>query len=102
MTMRKRSRAGLVGVAAVAITATALTGPAQASRDTADAAGGHQATQRAIDAAVAAGVPGVTAEVRDAHGVWKSAAGVGNLTTGAPRGKNDRFRIGGLTNTFVA
>lgn len=92
----------MVGVAAVAITATALTGPAQASRDTADAAGGHQATQRAIDAAVAAGVPGVTAEARDAHGVWKSAAGVGNLTTGAPRGKNDRFRIGGLTNTFVA
>jgi D-alanyl-D-alanine carboxypeptidase len=27
---------------------------------------------------------------------------VGDLNTGAPRGKNDRFRVGGLTNTFVA
>jgi D-alanyl-D-alanine carboxypeptidase len=92
----------VVGLAAVAITATAFTAPAQASRETAPAAAGHQATQAAIDAAVEAGVPGITAEARDAGGVWKSASGVGNLKTGAPRGKNDRFRIGGLTNTFVA
>jgi D-alanyl-D-alanine carboxypeptidase len=102
MTIRMRPRAGVVGLAAVAITATALTGPAQAARDTDAAAGGHQATQRAIEAAVEAGVPGVTVEARDAGGVWKSAAGVGNLNTGVPRGKNDRFRVGGITNTFVA
>ncbi|MFD8980632.1 serine hydrolase domain-containing protein [Streptomyces sp. NPDC059564] len=102
MSIRKRARAGVVGLAAVALTATAFTGPAQASRDTAPTAAAHRATQQAIDAAVAAGVPGVTAEARDAGGVWKSASGVADLKTGAPRGKNDRFRVGGITNTFVA
>lgn len=102
MTIRKRPGAGVIGLAAVAITATALTGPAQASRDTAPTAADHQATQRAIDAAVEAGVPGITAEARTANGVWKSASGVGDLKTGAPRGKNDRFRVSNLTETFVA
>jgi D-alanyl-D-alanine carboxypeptidase len=102
MTIRKRPRAGVVALAAVAITATALTAPAQASRGTAARASDHQATQRAIDAAVEAGVPGIAAEARDADGVWKAASGVGNLKTGAPRGKNDRFRAGSITNTFVA
>ncbi|MFF4646805.1 serine hydrolase domain-containing protein [Streptomyces sp. NPDC001389] len=101
MTMRKRPRAGVVGLAAVALMATAFTGPARAAWETPPAAG-HQATQRAIEAAVAAGVPGIAAEGRDGGGVWKTAAGVGDRTTGAPRGKNDRFRIGGMTNTFVA
>ncbi|MFE9837968.1 serine hydrolase domain-containing protein [Streptomyces sp. NPDC005551] len=100
MTIRMRPRAGMVGVAAVAVTATVLTGPARA--DTAGGVSGHQATRAAIEAAVAAGVPGVTAEARDAEGVWKTAAGVGNLKTGEPRGKNDRFRVGHLTSTFVA
>ncbi|MEV5880128.1 serine hydrolase domain-containing protein [Streptomyces sp. NPDC052101] len=100
MTIRKRSRAGVVGLAAVAMAATAFTGPAR--RDTASTAVDHQATQRAMDAAVKAGVPGITAEARDSNGVWKSASGVGNLKTGAPRGKNDRFRVGSITNTFVA
>ncbi|WKX72346.1 serine hydrolase [Streptomyces sp. XD-27] len=102
MTIRKSSKAGVVGLAAFAMAATAFTGPAQASRDTASKAVDHQATQAAIDAAVKAGVPGVTAQARDAKGVWKSASGVGDLKTGAPRGKNDRFRVGSITNTFVA
>ncbi|MFD9904186.1 serine hydrolase domain-containing protein [Streptomyces sp. NPDC059063] len=102
MTMRKSSRAGVVGLAACALAATAFTGPAQASPGTAAAAGDHRATQRAMDEAVRAGVPGITAQVRDANGIWKSASGVGNLRTGAPRGKNDRFRVGNITNTFVA
>ncbi|MET7441493.1 serine hydrolase domain-containing protein [Streptomyces sp. NPDC004082] len=99
MTIRKRPRTGVIGVAAVAITATVLTGPAGA--DTAPPAG-HQATQAAIDAAVAGGIPGVAAEARDTTGVWKTASGVGDLKTGEPRGKNDRFRVGHLTSTFVA
>ncbi|MFJ8166168.1 serine hydrolase domain-containing protein [Streptomyces sp. NPDC096136] len=99
--MRKRPRAGVVALAAVALMATAFTGPARAAWETPPAAG-HQATERAIEAAVAAGVPGVAAEGRDGGGVWKTAAGVADRTTGAPRGKNDRFRIGGMTNTFVA
>ncbi|MEI5098792.1 serine hydrolase domain-containing protein [Streptomyces sp. PmtG] len=100
MTVRKCARAGVVGLAAVAMAATAFAGPAQASRD--PKAAGHEATRAAIDAAVKAGVPGITAHARDAKGVWKAAAGVGNLKTGAPRGKDDRFRVGTLTNTFVA
>lgn len=102
MTIRKSSKTGVVGLAAVAMAATAFTAPAQASRDTAPATAGHRATQRAMDAAVKAGVPGVTAQARDADGVWRAASGVGDLETGAPRGKNDRFRVGGITNTFVA
>ncbi|WP_262062067.1 serine hydrolase domain-containing protein [Streptomyces sp. STR69] len=102
MTMRNRPRAGVVGLAAVALTAAVLTGPARAAGGTAVGAAGHGSTQRAIEAAVAAGVPGVTAEVRDAAGVWKTAAGVGNRETGAPRGRNDRFRTGSVTDTFVA
>ncbi|MGW1727834.1 serine hydrolase domain-containing protein [Streptomyces sp. NPDC002306] len=98
----RRPRAGVVGLAVALITAAALTGPARAAQDTAPTAAGHQATQRAIDAAVAAGVPGVSAEARDADGTWKSASGVGNLETGAARGANDRFRVGGITDTFVA
>jgi D-alanyl-D-alanine carboxypeptidase len=92
----------MVGAAAVALTATVLTGPARASEDTAAATAGHRATRLAIEAAVAAGVPGVTAEGRDAGRVWKSAAGVGDLRTGAPRGRHDRFRVGSITDTFVA
>ncbi|MGW0969388.1 serine hydrolase domain-containing protein [Streptomyces sp. NPDC002516] len=102
MTMRNRPRAGAVALAAVALTATVLTGPARASDESAAGAGGHQKTQAAIEAAVAAGVPGVSAEARDAAGVWKTAVGVGNRATGAPRGKNDRFRTGSVTDTFVA
>lgn len=102
MATGKRPRACVVGLAAVALAATVLTGPAAAAGDTAATASGHLATQRAIDGAVASGVPGVTAESRGAGGVWKSAAGVGNLETGTPRGKDDRFRIGSITNTFVA
>ncbi|MGW7276280.1 serine hydrolase domain-containing protein [Streptomyces sp. NPDC054864] len=102
MTTRMRSRAGVIGLVVAALTATAFATPAQASRDKGPRAGDHQATQRAIEAAVAAGVPGITAEARDGNAVWKSAAGVGNLKTGAPRGLNDRFRVGSLTDTFVA
>lgn len=92
----------MVGLAAVAMAATAFTGPAEASRDTGSVAADHRATRAAMDAAVKAGVPGIAAQARDADGVWKSASGVGDLRTKAPRGKNDRFRVGNVTNTFVA
>lgn len=102
MTVRKSGRAGVVGLAAVALAATAFAGPAQASRGTSPAAPGHQATRAAMDAAVRAGVPGITAEARVGGAVWKSASGVGDLETGAARGRHDRFRVGGITDTFVA
>lgn len=100
--MRKRPRTGVIAAAAIVLMATAFTGPARAAWEKPRPVAAHQATQRAVEAAVAAGVPGVAAEARDAAGVWKTAAGVADRTTGAPRAKNDRFRIGGMTNTFVA
>ncbi|MGK5629473.1 serine hydrolase domain-containing protein [Streptomyces sp. URMC 123] len=48
------------------------------------------------------GVPGVTAQARDEHGVWNGTSGVGDLATGRPRGTDDRYRIGSVTKTFVA
>jgi D-alanyl-D-alanine carboxypeptidase len=102
MTIRTRPRAGLAALAAVLITATALTGTARAAGDTRAAADGHEGTRRAIEAAVRAGVPGVAAEARDADGVWRTAVGVGDLGTGEARGARDRFRVGSITNTFVA
>ncbi|CAL9643676.1 D-alanyl-D-alanine carboxypeptidase (plasmid) [Streptomyces sp. enrichment culture] len=101
MTIRMRPRTGLVALAAALLTATALTGPAHAAPDAAPAAG-HGGTRDAIEAAVRAGVPGVTAEARDADGVWRTAVGVGDLRTGAERGAADRFRVGSITSTFVA
>ncbi|MEU9343346.1 serine hydrolase domain-containing protein [Streptomyces sp. NPDC048278] len=100
--MRTRARAGVVAMGAVVAAITAFTSPAPVSRDGAPARVDHSATQRAIDAAVRAGVPGVTVQTRDTHGVWRTEAGVGNLETGAPRGKNDRFRVGSISDTFVA
>ncbi|MEI5572622.1 serine hydrolase [Streptomyces brasiliscabiei] len=68
----------------------------------ADGKSGHRTTQAAMDAAVAAGVPGVVAQVRDNHGVWKGTSGVADLTTGQPRGADDSFRTGSVTKSLVA
>ncbi|MFG2957408.1 serine hydrolase domain-containing protein [Streptomyces sp. NPDC048291] len=100
--MRTRARAGVVAMGAVVAAITAFTSPAPVSRDGAPTPVDHSATQRAIDAAVRAGVPGITVQTRDTHGVWRTASGVGNRETGAPRGKNDRFRVGSISDTFVA
>ncbi|WP_183154308.1 serine hydrolase [Streptomyces shenzhenensis] len=96
-------RTAVVG-ATVTVLSLALAGPALAAvpADGADGAAGHAATRRAIEAAVADGVPGVTAGVRDAHGTWSATAGVGDTRTGAPRSAADRYRVGSITKTFVA
>ena len=93
-------RTTLVGVTALVLSA-ALAGPALAATP-APGAAGHSATRRAVEAAVEAGVPGVTATTKDAHGTWSMTAGVGNRDTGAPRSPFDRYRVGSITKTFVA
>ncbi|WP_240507511.1 serine hydrolase domain-containing protein [Streptomyces kanamyceticus] len=100
--LRKSTKAAVVGIAAAALAGGAIAVPAQAASDTRPGTAGHRATQRAMDAAVKAGVPGITAQVRDRHGVWRASSGVGDLKSGAPRGKNDKFRVGSITKTFVA
>ncbi|WP_405652669.1 MULTISPECIES: serine hydrolase domain-containing protein [unclassified Streptomyces] len=93
-------RTGLVGVAVVvSVTAGALATPALADAPAKD---GHRATQQAMDAAVAAGVPGVTGQATDKYGTWKGTSGLGDLRTNTPRGDRDRYRVGSITKTFVA
>ncbi|MEV5983670.1 serine hydrolase domain-containing protein [Streptomyces sp. NPDC052051] len=95
-------RSGLTGaVATVAVTAVALTVPAAAAPRAADRAD-HTATRQAMDAAVTAGVPGVTAGVRQGSATWGATSGVGDLRTGAPRSPQDHYRIGSITKTFVS
>ncbi|MFF4898662.1 serine hydrolase domain-containing protein [Streptomyces sp. NPDC001068] len=89
-------RTALVAATALALSA-ALVAPAAAAP-----ADGHRATREAARAAVAAGVPGVTATVRDPHGTWSTTAGVGDTRTGAPRSASDHYRVGSVTKTFVA
>jgi D-alanyl-D-alanine carboxypeptidase len=92
-----RVRTTLVGAAALLL-AGAVAAPAVA----ASGSEGHAATRKAVEAMVAAGVPGVTAIAEDAHGTWSMTAGVGDLRTGEPRSTADRYRVGSITKTFVA
>jgi D-alanyl-D-alanine carboxypeptidase len=102
MTVRtaRTARATLVAATAMALS-VALAGPALAAAPARDG-GDHDATRRAIEAAVKDGVPGVTATVKDEHGRWSTTAGVGDLRTGEPRSTRDRYRVGSITKTFVA
>ncbi|MGW4546078.1 serine hydrolase domain-containing protein [Streptomyces violaceorubidus] len=96
--MTVRVRTALLAATALALSA-AVAGPAVAAPA---ATGGHDATRRALRAAVEDGVPGVTASARDSRGTWSGTAGVGDLRTGEPRSERDRYRVGSITKTFVA
>ncbi|MEV8588527.1 serine hydrolase domain-containing protein [Streptomyces sp. NPDC051180] len=76
----------VAGLAATALAAPALAAPAHRQD--------HAATQQALDAAVADGVPGVVAQARDGRDRWTGTAGV--------RGGDDRYRVGSITKTFTA
>ncbi|CAM5701160.1 serine hydrolase domain-containing protein [Streptomyces purpurascens] len=96
--MKRHLRTTLTAATAVALTA-ALAAPALAAPPT----GGHDATRRAVRAAVAEGVPGVTVTVGERDGgTWGTTAGVGDLRTGEPRSKRDHYRIGSASKTFIA
>ncbi|MET9785493.1 serine hydrolase domain-containing protein [Streptomyces canus] len=87
----------------VATTAVALTAGFAAPAMAAGAgAGGHDATRKAVRAAVKDGVPGVTLTAKDGGSTWSTTAGVGNLKTHAPRSADDRYRVGSITKTFVS
>ncbi|GGY18583.1 serine hydrolase domain-containing protein [Streptomyces djakartensis] len=99
--MTRRSRTAALAVTTAVALSAALAAPALAA---APAGGGnhHDATRRAVRAAVAEGVPGVTVTVRRGHGTWAATAGVGNLETGKPRSAHDHYRVASITKTFVA
>ncbi|MFF6777586.1 serine hydrolase domain-containing protein [Streptomyces sp. NPDC012637] len=87
-TARTVVAAGLVA----GLAATALAAPAVAAAPPAEPS--HAATQQALDAAVAAGVPGAVAAARDGKDRWTGTAG--------ERKGNDRYRVGSITKTFTA
>ncbi|MFJ7065612.1 serine hydrolase domain-containing protein [Streptomyces sp. NPDC101115] len=87
-TARTVVAAGLVA----GLAATALAAPAVAAAPPAKPS--HAATQQALDAAVAEGVPGAVAAARDGKDRWTGTAG--------ERKGNDRYRVGSITKTFTA
>ncbi|MEW1546213.1 serine hydrolase domain-containing protein [Streptomyces tsukubensis] len=98
---RHRLRTTTIALVSGALAATAFAAPARAQDGAADR-GHHRATQQALDAVVAGGLPGITAAATDRHGLWQGASGIGDRRTKAPRGADDRFRIASITKTFVA
>ncbi|AIV38895.1 peptidase [Streptomyces sp. CCM_MD2014] len=86
----------------MAATAVALSAALAAPAAAAPSPGGHDATRHALKAAVADGVPGVTATAREGRRTWSGTEGVGDLRTGEPRSERDRYRVGSITKTFVA
>ncbi|WP_079127110.1 serine hydrolase domain-containing protein [Streptomyces sp. TP-A0874] len=101
----RTARGKIVGVlVALATTGAVFAIPTATALDH-SAPAGHQATREAMDAQVAAGVPGVLGEVRVGPGdgrVWGGTAGVADLRTERPRLPEDRFRAGSITKSFVA
>jgi D-alanyl-D-alanine carboxypeptidase len=73
--------------------------PATATRETHPDA---ELLRSLLEAEHTAGMPGVFAEVRSGRATWRGAAGVANVTTGAPTRPYMRHRIGSITKTFVA
>jgi hypothetical protein len=96
MNVHKSIVAG-TGAALVAVTLAA--GPAQAAIPPPPA---RSVLQSGANAVVAAGAPGVLVAVRDEHGTWTGAAGVGDITTGSRPASHGQFRIGSITKSFTA
>ncbi|MEV2272517.1 serine hydrolase domain-containing protein [Nonomuraea africana] len=91
MTKTLRTAACLLA-AAVAVTANA----------SAAVADDHAEVQQVLDQAVADGMPGAMADVRDGRGSWFGTAGVADTDTGRKRRQQEYFRAGSTTKTFVA
>ncbi|MFI7000980.1 serine hydrolase domain-containing protein [Nocardia sp. NPDC050175] len=63
---------------------------------------GRDATVRALDAVVRAGLPGAQVVVTERDRDWIATSGVGDLATGARFPDNGHIRIGSNTKTFTA
>jgi D-alanyl-D-alanine carboxypeptidase len=60
------------------------------------------AVQRALDQAVAAGVPGITYLIRDGNRTTVLTSGKANVSTGRRMTADDRFRIASIAKTYLA
>src|SRR6266540_1893337 len=96
--MTRKLLLALAAGALVAIVAAAVAAPSPAAR--ADDRGAK--LQRALDNAVAAGVPGAILLVRDGDQTIRLTSGYGNVETKTRPRASDRFRVGSLTKTFVS
>ncbi|MFI9561682.1 serine hydrolase domain-containing protein [Nonomuraea endophytica] len=95
--MKKTLRtAACLLAAAVAVTVGASAAVAD------DRADDHAGLRRVLDQAVADGMPGVIADVRDGRRSWFGTAGVADTETGRKRRQQEYFRAGSTTKTFVA
>ncbi|MFF9144281.1 serine hydrolase domain-containing protein [Streptomyces sp. NPDC055051] len=97
MTVTRATRTVVAATLAAGLTVTALAAPALAAGPAAPPAPvkkDHAATQAALDANVAAGVPGAVAQARVDGRSWTGTAG--------ERGGDDRYRVGSITKTFTA
>ena len=92
----------VVATTAVALTAGFAAPAMAAGAGTGTRSGDHDATRKAVRAAVKDGVPGVTLTAKDGGRTWSTTAGVGDLRTHAPRSADDRYRVGSITKTFVS
>ncbi|MFI9209177.1 serine hydrolase domain-containing protein [Streptomyces sp. NPDC053253] len=102
---RKATATAVSLLAAAALLVPAVT-PAMAAAPAFEAGAGQgpdrAALQQALDATVAAGVPGAVAEVRDGRGVWRGSSGTADLGSGRAAKADDRFRAGSVTKSFTA
>ena len=55
-----------------------------------------------LEAVLAEGVPGAVVVAAEGSSTWEKAAGVADLSTGAPMTPDDRFRIASVTKLFTA
>ncbi|MET7334848.1 serine hydrolase domain-containing protein [Nonomuraea sp. NPDC005650] len=58
--------------------------------------------REALDAAVAAGAPGILARIDDERGTWIATSGKADLDTDRPVPREARFRVASLTKSMVA
>ncbi|MFI8911709.1 serine hydrolase domain-containing protein [Streptomyces sp. NPDC053513] len=94
MSPARTARTVVAATLVAGLAATALAAPALAAQAPASVKQDHAATQRALDAAVADGVPGAVAQARDGRDRWTGTAG--------KRKGDDRYRVGSITKTFTA
>ncbi|WP_433194654.1 serine hydrolase domain-containing protein [Nocardia sp. CA-107356] len=100
MTSIRQIRRMMIGGMAVGM-AAALTACASAAPQPLSDSGRTEVRQ-AVDAAVAAGTPGVQVVVTERGQDWTATAGVGNIATAAGFPEDARVRIGSNTKVFVA
>jgi D-alanyl-D-alanine carboxypeptidase len=87
---------------AVVLALAAAVGATAGAAPPARAAAPQPELQRALDALVAAGVPGAVALVRERGRTIRLTSGYANLKPRTPMRAGDRFRVGSVTKPFVA